>query len=85
VSSPWAWKNPLDRGGAFSEKCGTAAPAIADYGGTMELQVTAHDGSVQDEREWELSDEDLDRSADQRGPGICSTSRPCTCQRCMCR
>jgi len=37
-----------------------------------------------DDREWELADEDLDRTSDNRGP-ICSTSRPCSCSRCACR
>ena len=52
----------------------------------MELQTIAQDTkSAQDEREWELADEDLDRAAESLGP-ICSTSRPCSCQqRCQCR
>ena len=37
-----------------------------------------------DEREWELADEELDRTVPQLGP-ICSTSRLCTCSRCHCR
>jgi hypothetical protein len=49
----------------------------------MELQVIQHEAQdTQDEREWELADEDLDRA--ERSP-ICSTSRPCTCSRCACR
>ena len=52
----------------------------------MELQATTQEKrAMQDEREWELADEELDRSGDGRGPSICSTSRPCTCSRCMCR
>jgi hypothetical protein len=63
----------------------------------MELKATNQDvGSAQDEREWELADEDLDRllmipklgpctcSCQPSGP-TCSTSRPCSCSRCMCR
>ena len=33
----------------------------------------------QDEREWELADEELDRTAPELGP---STSRPCVCAQC---
>jgi hypothetical protein len=52
----------------------------------MELKATKQDvGSAQEEREWELADEELDRTGDTRGPSLCSTSRPCTCSRCMCR
>ena len=51
----------------------------------MELQATAQDGSgSRDEREWELSDEDLDRSSDTKG-FFCTTSRPCSTSRCHCR
>jgi hypothetical protein len=51
----------------------------------MELKVTKQDvGSAQDEREWELADEELDRASDTKG-SLCSTSRPCSCSRCMCR
>jgi hypothetical protein len=51
----------------------------------MELQATTQEKrATQNEREWELADEELDRSGDSRGP-ICSTSRPCTCSRCHCR
>jgi hypothetical protein len=54
----------------------------------MDLKATAAQ-SAQDEREWELSDEELDRAADDgtRGPScsLCSTSRPCSCARCHCR
>jgi hypothetical protein len=53
----------------------------------MELKATNQDvGSAQDEQQWELADEELDRAAESsaRGP-ICSTSRPCSCSRCMCR
>jgi len=55
----------------------------------MQLQTIAQDTkSAQDEREWELADEDLDRAAESlapRGSSLCSTSRPCSCQRCHCR
>jgi hypothetical protein len=54
----------------------------------MELKATAQDThSAQDEREWELADEDLDRAVEPpaRGSSLCSTSRPCSCQRCHCR
>ena len=51
----------------------------------MELQATTQEKrATQDEREWELADEELDRS-DSRGPSLCSTSRPCSCSRCHCR
>ena len=35
---------------------------------------------TQDDREWELDDEELDRSAPGPKGGICS--RPCVCQQC---
>ena len=55
----------------------------------MELQATAQDtrGS-QEEREWELTDEELDRAGDNPGGGsLCHhiTSRPCSTSRCHCR
>jgi hypothetical protein len=52
----------------------------------MESRVTTHDvhGS-QDEHEWELSDEELDRRSDDVRGFFCTTSRPCTCTRCACR
>ena len=51
----------------------------------MELKATNQDTrTAQDEREWELADEELDRSGDK--PAFsCSTSRPCSCSRCHCR
>ena len=50
----------------------------------MELQATTQDTrDTQDEREWELSDEELDRSEDKGFS--CSTSRPCKSSRCHCR
>ncbi len=53
----------------------------------MELHATTQ--GTQDEREWELADEELDRSGDDsaRGcsfPFTISTSRP-KCSRCHCR
>ena len=52
----------------------------------MELQVMTQDTSgAQDEREWELADEDLDRTGDEPARGFCSTSRPCSTSRCHCR
>ena len=53
----------------------------------MELKATRQDvGSAQDEREWQLADEELDRAGDNltRG-GFPSTSRPCSSSRCQCR
>ena len=48
----------------------------------MELRKgTPLTNEPQDDREWELVDEELDRTAPQLGP-VCSTSRPCTCQLC---
>jgi len=49
----------------------------------MEPQATSHETHDQDEREWELADEDLDRG-DNRG-FFCTTSRPCSTSRCHCR
>ena len=50
----------------------------------MELQATTHEThSEQDEREWELADEDLDRG-ENKGFS-CTTSRPCSSSRCQCR
>jgi hypothetical protein len=37
--------------------------------------------ATQDDREWDLADEELDRTVPQGGPS-CSTSRPCVCQIC---
>ena len=34
---------------------------------------------AQDEREWELADEELDRTAE---PSASGCSRPCVCQQC---
>ena len=52
----------------------------------MELKATNQDTrSAQDEREWELADEELDRAGDNLTPKVCSTSRPCSCSRCQCR
>ena len=42
-------------------------------------EFTQTTSGTQDEREWELVDEELDRTAPQLGP---STSRPCVCQQC---
>jgi len=51
----------------------------------MELQAKGQDTrGAQDEREWELSDEELDRSGEDKG-FLCSTTRPCSCSRCHCR
>jgi len=51
----------------------------------MELQATTQDTrGQQDEREWELADEELDRSGDNLARGT-TTSRPCSCSRCHCR
>ena len=50
----------------------------------MELKAANLDvGSGQDERKWELADEELDRADDGRGPTF--TSRPCSTSRCHCR
>ena len=50
----------------------------------MDLKATKQDvGSAQEEREWELADEELDRSENKGS--LCSTSRPCSCSRCTCR
>ena len=53
----------------------------------MEPQGTSQATSVaQDEREWELADEELDRTVEDLAPRF--TSRPCSCQRtsvCNCR
>ena len=46
--------------------------------------ISQAENAQADDREWELADEELDRTTTQRGP-FCSTSRPCTCTRCMCR
>ena len=54
----------------------------------MELQATTQDTrGAQDEREWELTDEDLDRAGDNpaRATHYPSTSRPCSSSRCYCR
>jgi hypothetical protein len=42
---------------------------------------------AEDDQEWELTDEDLDRTATDpvRSSSIRSTSRPCSCSRCHCR
>ena len=46
-------------------------------------KLTQVPSGAQDEREWELADEELDRTAPELGP---STSRPCVCQAvCHCR
>ena len=47
----------------------------------MELQAMTQDTSgAQDEREWELADEELDRSGDNpaRFSSFPNTSRPCS-------
>ena len=57
----------------------------------MELQATGQDTrGAQDEREWELADEDLDRAGDNlaRTTNFTSfpfTHRPCSSSRCHCR
>ena len=52
----------------------------------MELQAMTQDTSgAQDEREWELADEDLDRTGDGPVPRGTTTSRPCSTSRCHCR
>ena len=51
-------------------------------------QKTQLTDAAEDDREWELTDEDLDRTATElvRGSSASwSTSRPCTCARCHCR
>jgi hypothetical protein len=50
-------------------------------------QKTQFTGGAEDAREWELTDEDLDRTATDlvRGSDLRSTSRPCSCSRCHCR
>ena len=51
----------------------------------MDLKATAAQ-TTQDDHEWELSDEELDRASDDPTRGFfCSTSRPCSCSRCHCR
>ena len=53
-------------------------------GGTMEPEaINQTEDHATDDREWELADEDLDRS-DNRS-SFCSTSRPCSTSRCHCR
>ena len=71
---------------------GGALSIIDTREGSMELKATIQDTrGAQEEREWELTDEDLDRSGDppdRRRSCSCSfpfTSRPCSCQRCQCR
>ena len=50
----------------------------------MELQATTQEArGAQDEREWELADEDLDRSENKGG--FPASSRPCSSSRCHCR
>jgi len=52
----------------------------------MEPKATTHEGQgTPDEREWELADEELDRSNHDPARFLCSTSRPCSCSRCHCR
>jgi hypothetical protein len=64
-------------------------PVIADSRRErlMDHRVTiAEVQGTRDDREWELADEELDRSSEN--PKIClscSTSRPCSCVRCHCR
>ena len=53
----------------------------------MELQATAQDTrGAQDEREWELTDEELDRAGDNPARGSHTsfpfTHRPCSTSRC---
>jgi hypothetical protein len=81
-------KNLLDMGGPFGENCPGGSTINSSWlrgDRGMELQATAQDTrSTHDE--WELADEELDRSTQDQGRGpICSTSRPCTCSRCHCR
>ena len=56
----------------------------------MELKATTQDTrGAQDEREWELTDEDLDRAGDNPARGSSTsfpfTHRPCSTSRCHCR
>ena len=54
----------------------------------MELKATTQDTrGAQEEREWELTDEDLDRAGDSpaRGSSFPFTHRPCSTSRCHCR
>ena len=46
----------------------------------MEPRTTTNVATT-NEREWELADEELDRTEQELGRG-CSTSRPCVCQIC---
>ena len=42
-------------------------------------EVSLATSGAQDEREWELADEELDRTVPELSP---ITSRPCVCQQC---
>jgi hypothetical protein len=58
-----------------------ASLSIHDWEALMEpLEISVATSETRDEREWELADEELDRTAQDLGRGI--TSRPCVCQQC---
>ena len=46
------------------------------------LKTSPATSETQDEREWELTDEELDRAGQTATSRDCSTSRPCVCQIC---